>query len=52
MIAESTGHGDGDLMAAIDELHELALQVKRDEIVEKIRQMLPSYTPMRQTLRS
>lgn len=52
MIAESAGHGDGDLMAAIDELHDLALQVKRDEIVVKIRQMLPSYTPMRQTLRS
>jgi FlaA1/EpsC-like NDP-sugar epimerase len=50
MVAETAGPGYGTLMSDIEELHGFALQVRRDEIVDKIRQMVPSYTPMRQTL--
>jgi FlaA1/EpsC-like NDP-sugar epimerase len=52
MIAETAGSPDGDLLSEIEELHELAIQVRRDEIVEKIKQLVPSYTPARQTLSS
>jgi FlaA1/EpsC-like NDP-sugar epimerase len=50
MIAETAGPPDGKLLSDIEELHELALQVRRDDIVDKIRRMVPSYTPARKTL--
>ncbi len=52
MIAETARPERSTLMADIDDLHDLAFQIRRDEIVDKIKQMVPSYTPMRQTLSS
>lgn len=52
MIAETAASPNGALLSEIEELHELAIQVRRDEIVEKIKQLVPSYTPARQPLSS
>jgi FlaA1/EpsC-like NDP-sugar epimerase len=52
MIAETAASPNGALLSEIEELRELAIQVRRDEIVEKIKQLVPSYTPARQPLNS
>ena len=52
MIAQTTGPDGDNLLPDIEELHSLALQIKRDEIVDKIREIVPTYTPTRHTLKS
>ncbi len=52
MIAQTTGPENDNLMTEIDELHALALDTRRVDVVDKIGRIVPSFTPNRQILRS
>jgi len=52
MIAQSIGVDGGKLMTEIEDLHSLAIQMRREDVVAKIKQIVPSFSPTRQTLKS
>ncbi|MBU2626450.1 MAG: polysaccharide biosynthesis protein [candidate division Zixibacteria bacterium] len=52
MIAQTTGSENDRLLDDIEVLHGLALEMKREEVVDKIREIVPTFTPTRQPLES